>query len=362
MVVAMEEQDSPHERVRGALRWQADYCGRSGSPIVGAVCGALAEVLDEGSVTGRRALGWTGDPIQDALPLRLAAPFHALHRAGRAPALDPIYHATDLSPATVEAAVAAVLSDHDAEIAGWMDGPPQTNEPGRSAVLMAGLLAVAAEYPRISGFELLEIGSSAGLNLMIGRYGFDLNGLRFGPEDAAITIAPEWRGLGPPDRPRWIDSAVGCDIAPIDLTDKAQADRLLAYVWPDQPGRMARMEAAVAAAQAAPPRLEQGDAADWLKEQLRKPQAEGQARVLMHSVVWPYLPEKTQLKIEALMAAARSRATPTKPLAWISYEWGPHREPHELRLRSWPGLGINRLLAYAHPHGAWIEWLSTSPR
>ncbi|MDB5690571.1 MAG: hypothetical protein JWL91_2447, partial [Sphingomonas bacterium] len=49
-------------------------------------------------------------------------------------------------------------------------------------------------------------------------------------------------------------------------------------------------------------------------------------------------------------------------LAWLSYEWGPQREPHELRLRSWPGLGISRLLAYAHPHGSWIEWLSTSPR
>jgi hypothetical protein len=362
MPVAMDDQATTDGRVRAALRWQADYCRRSGSPIVGAVCGALAEVLDETSATGRRALGWAGDPVQDALPLRIAAPFHALHRAARAPALDPIYGATDLSSATVETAVREVLAEHDADIAGWMDGPPQTNEPGRSAVLMAGLLAVAAEYPGVTGFELLEIGSSAGLNLMIGRYGYDLNGLYFGPEDAAIRIAPEWRGFGPPGRPRWIESAAGCDIAPIDLTDAGQADRLLAYVWPDQPGRMARMEAAVAAAQAHPPRLAQGDAAEWLKEQLKKPQAEGQARVLMHSVVWPYLPQKTQLKIEALIAAARARATPTKPLAWLSYEWGPSREPHELRLRSWPGLGISRLLAYAHPHGAWIEWLSTSPR
>jgi hypothetical protein len=362
MAAAMTSDIMTAERVRAALLWQADYCGRSGSPIVGAVCAALAAVLDETSVIGRIALGWAGDPVQDALPLRIAAPFHALHRAGRAPALDPVYSGIDLSPETVEPAVMAVLAEHDAEIAGWMDGPPQTNEPGRSAVLMAGLLAVAAEYPGVTGFELLEIGSSAGLNLMIGRYGYDLGGLAFGPADAAIRIAPEWRGPAPPDRPRWIDSARGCDIAPIDLTDPAQAARLLAYVWPDQPGRMARMTTAVASAQARPPQLERGDAADWLKEQLKKPQAEGQARVLMHSVVWPYLPQKTRLKIEALMSAARARATPTKPLAWLSYEWGPAREPHELRLRSWPGLGFSRLLAYAHPHGAWIEWLSTSPR
>jgi hypothetical protein len=33
-----------------------------------------------------------------------------------------------------------------------------------------------------------------------------------------------------------------------------------------------------------------------------------------------------------------------------------------LSLRSWPGLGLERVLAYAHPHGAWIDWLSSSPR
>jgi hypothetical protein len=362
MAVAMEQQDTTAERVRAALRWQADYCRRSGSPIVGAVCAALAVVLDGTSTTGRRALGWAGDPVQDALPLRLAAPFHALHRRGQAPALDAVYGATDLRPGTVEAAVRAVLAGHDAAIVGWLDGPPQTNEPGRSAVLMAGLLAVAAEYPAIAGFDLLEIGSSAGLNLMIGRYGFDLNGRRFGPEDAAITIAPVWRGSGPPDQSRPIASAAGCDVAPIDLRDPAQAERLLAYVWPDQPGRMARMVAAVAAAQADPPRLDRGDAADWLAVQLNKPQGEGQARVLMHSVVWPYLPQATQRQIETLMVEAGTRATLTRPLAWLSYEWGPQREPHELRLRSWPGAGTDRLLAYAHPHGAWIEWLGASPR
>jgi hypothetical protein len=350
------------DKVRAALRWQADYCDRSGSPIVGRICAALAMVLDRTTATGRRALDWPGDPTGDALPLRIAAPFHALQRSGRAAALDPVYAGEALPAETIEAAVRATLTAHDDEIARWMDGPPQTNEPGRSAVLMAGLLAVAATYPQVTGFELLEIGSSAGLNLMIGRYSFELGGLRFGPEHAAITLAPEWRGFAPPDRPIWIDSARGCDIAPVNLSAPGEAERLLAYVWPDQPLRLARMADAIAEAQARPPKLEQGDAADWLKEQLKKPQVEGQARVLMHSVVWPYLPKATQLKIEALMAAARMRATPTKPLAWVSYEWGPSREPHELRLRSWPGLGMNRLLAYAHPHASWIEWLSTSPR
>ena len=232
---------------------------------------------------------------------------------------------------------------------------------------MAGMLAIASIYPQMTGFEILEIGSSAGLNLMLGRYGFDLGGVTVGPEDPPIRFTPEWHGPPPPDLPRWIESARGVDLAPIDLNAPGEAERLLAYVWPDQGNRLERTAAAIALAQARPPRLDRGDAADWLKERLKEPQADGQVRLLMHSVVWPYLPQKTQLKIEALMAAARGKASAGRPLAWLSYEWprGGRVQgamAHELRLRSWPGLGQDRLLAYAHPHGAWIDWLSSSPR
>ncbi len=353
------------DEVRAGLRWQADYCRAHGSPATGRVCDALAEVLDATTATGRRALGWPGHPIDDALPLRLAGAMHALHRSGRAPALAIAYDGGE--PAAIAAAVAGTVAAHDAEILPWLDGPPQTNEPGRSAVLMAGLLAVASFHPEIASFEILEIGSSAGLNLMLGRYGFDLGGVRIGPADPPILISPEWRGPPPPDLPRWIESARGVDIAPIDLNVPGEAERLLAYVWPDQAGRLERTAQAIALAQARPPRLDRGDAADWLKDRLKEPQADGRARVLMHSVVWPYLPQKTQLRIEALMAAARGKATTARPLAWLSYEWprggrvaGPNG--HELRLRSWPGGGQDRLLAYAHAHGAWIDWLTSAPR
>lgn len=355
------------DEVRAALRWQADYCRDNGSPVTGRICDALAAVLDRTTGTGRRVLDWAGEPIRDALPLRIAGGMHSLQRSGRVPELAVAYGEEVPDPRSVEQIVAAAVADHDAALAGWLDGPPQTNEPGRAAVLMAGMLAVASIYPQTTGFEVIELGSSAGLNLMLGRYGFDLGGVRVGPDDPPILFAPEWRGPPPPDCPRWIESARGVDIAPIDLDMPGAAERLLAYVWPDQAGRLERTAAAIALARARPPRLDQGDAADWLKERLKEPQADGQVRLLMHSVVWPYLPQKTQLKIEALMAAARAKASAARPLAWLSYEW-PHGgrvagpRGHELRLRSWPGLGQDRLLAYAHPHGAWIDWLTSSPR
>jgi hypothetical protein len=350
------------DEVRAALRWQADYCRRNGSPLTGLICDAVATALDHETETGRAVLGWAGDPTQDALPLRIAGGIHALHRGGWAPELGPIYRGEMEAPDEVSARVATIIAEHDGQIRPWLEGPPQTNEPGRAAVLMAGLLAVAAIHPRITGFELIEIGSSAGLNLMIGRYAHELGGVAVGPADSPLRLAPEWRGPPPPDTPRWIESVRGVDIAPIDLGQDLQAERLLAYIWADQTDRLERTARAIAMAQERPPRLDHGDAAVWLKERLKEPQAEGQARVLMHSVVWPYLPKKTQLTIEALMTAARGRATETKPLVWLAYEWTADRGSHQLSLRSWPGLGLERVLAYAHPHGAWIDWLSSSPR
>ena len=100
----------------------------------------------------------------------------------------------------IAAAVNGALISHDAAVLPWLDGPPQTNEAGRSAGLMTGLLHVAARFgPDV---DLLEIGSSAGLNLLTDRYAFDLGGIRRGPDDAPVLIAPEWRGPPPPDAPQ----------------------------------------------------------------------------------------------------------------------------------------------------------------
>lgn len=343
------------DEVRDALRWQAHYCALNAAPVTAAVCTALADGLDHGTATGRRALGWPGEPINDALPLRLAAPFHALFRAGRCAALEPLYQGRiDAAPAAVQAA----LAGHDAEICRWMDGPPQTNEPARSGVLMTGLLELAARFDADAPdlrFELLEIGSSAGLNLLIDRYRYDLGGVAVGPADSPVLIAPEWRGPPPPASDIRIAMVRGVDVAPIDVTAPGAVDRLLAYVWFDQKERFTRMEQALALAAAHPPPLERGDAADWVEARLAEPQADGICRVLMHSVVWQYLSPEGQARIEAAMARAGAAATAARPLGWVTYEADRSLKRHYLVARSWPGDGTPTRLGQAHPHGAWID-------
>lgn len=89
------------------------------------------------------------------------------------------------------------------------------------------------------------------------------------------------------------------------------------------------------------------------------PATPGQARVLMHSVVWQYIAGSEQQAITAAVHAAASRATQAAPLAWLRFEPGGAPLDFELRCTLWPG-GEDLLLARAHPHGAWVEWLARS--
>ena len=342
------------ETVRAALRWQAGFATQSDSPLTARVCAGLAEVLDRSSETGRRVLDWPGEAVADALPLRLAGGLHALARSKRAPELAEVYAGRVIAPEAVAEVLRAAIAAYDAELAGWLAGPPQTNEVGRSAVLMAGLLALAARFGH--PFELLEIGSSAGLNLLIGRFGFDLGGVRAGPRDAPLLFRPEWRGTPPPAAEVRIAATRGVDVAPVDLADDAQAERLVAYVWADQAERIRRIETAIALARAHPPRLDRGDAADWLEARLTEPQPKGRTRVLVHTVVWQYLLPETQKRIEAAMARAGAAATAERPLGWLAYEGERAFNRHALTLRAWPGEGAPERLATAHAHGSWVEW------
>ncbi|QDZ06454.1 DUF2332 domain-containing protein [Sphingomonas panacisoli] len=342
------------ENNRGAFRIQEFYCTKNGAPIYARLCAAIAEGLTRESRIGARVLDWPGEPTRDALPLRFIGGLHALVRAGRDAGLAAIFAGETTDPATVATDLNRALVAHDDDLLPWLDGPPQTNEPGRSGSLMTGLLEVARRFgPKI---ELLEIGSSAGLNLLIDRYAFDLGGTRVGPTDSTVTLTPEWKGPAPEPAPVDIVSVRGCDIQPLDATDPVVATRLLAYVWPEMPVRFGRMERAIAMQREKPVDLVQADAADWVEARLAEPQAAGVTRVLMHSVVWQYLPEASADRVRAAMKAAGAQATAERPLAWVMVEPNRAFAEHVIRVRSRPGDGEWQILATAHAHGAWIKY------
>jgi hypothetical protein len=106
---------------------------------------------------------------------------------------------------------------------------------------MAGLLWLSQRLgPKV---ESNEIGASAGINTMMARCRYELGGVKAGPSQSPMTIAPDWRGPPPPAGDVEIVAVRGCDMAPVDLTDPEQALRLKAYVWPDATERMVRPNA-----------------------------------------------------------------------------------------------------------------------
>jgi hypothetical protein len=341
------------EAVRAAFAEQAGWCEKLDSPFTAMLCRLIGARIDRSTGLGRRVLDWTGDPrsFADNVPLRVCGGLHYLVRRGEAPGLARLYPPRPPpGEETLWRALEPVLAD--ARLPAWLDGPPQTNEVGRSAVLMAGLLAVAARFP--FPVDLLELGASAGLNLLLDHYGYDLGGRRAGNAESALQLAPAWEGPPPPAAPVEVVRRRGVDLNPIDPV--RDGERLLAYIWPDQSRRLAQLEAALAVAAAGPPPVDRGEAAEWLGKRLAEPAAAGATRVVLHSIAFQYFPASSRRRIESLMAEAGAAAGPETPVAWLRYEKEPGEERMTLRLRLWPD-GEERLLAICHPHGSRVRWL-----
>jgi hypothetical protein len=145
-----------------------------------------------------------------------------------------------------------------------------------------------------------------------------------------------------------------CDRKPVDLADPIQRRRLKAYVWPDQFDRLERLEAAISQTLAAGITVETEDAVVWSQRMARA--REGVATVVFHSVFFQYMPAESQAALVETLTRAGAGAGEKAPLAWLRMEPASDNPPvMELRLTLWPG-GADRVLAAAHPHGAWIEW------
>lgn len=346
-----------------ALDWQATHAEENGAPCTARVIRALGPVSEGETATGRRMANWHGLTLKDALPLRMTGGLHNLVLTGEDDRLARVYSGQMTDQGQIDRLVCELVETYDHRLLPWLDGPPQTNEAGRSASIMAGLLWLAQRvHPR---FDLFELGASAGVNTMIERYHYRLGETEVGPASSPMRIEPEWRAdSSPPSPPSDFEivSVRGCDVAPIDLSDADNALRLKSYVWPEAQIRMARIDAAIALAGERPPELVRKDAGEFVIEQLSLPQASGTTRAMFHSIMWQYMPAATQDAITGAVEAAGAKATADRPLAWVSLETDPATFRHELHVRYWDGSGASGsrvLLARAHAHGAWVDWIGS---
>jgi hypothetical protein len=336
---------------------QAKACDALGSPFTARVCRAAISILDTGTETGRCILGWPGDVAADAVSLRLCGGLHALVLSGSDQALAAIYPPNEADDDRLSRALAAALRGHDAQLLRAMASPPQTNEIGRSGMLLPGFLFIARRFGLPLGIR--EIGSSAGLNLNFDRFHCRYGVVEWGDKASPVRLSPEVRGNFPPplDGALSVASREGCDIAPIDLADPASRLRLRSYVWADQQARLERLDAAIAVAKRFPNPILKADAAEFVKKGLAE-RAPGQAFVLFHSIMWQYMPEPTRQAIEKYLQRAAADASSDSPVAWLRMEpLEPKARHATLSLTTWPG-GRTEHLANCDYHGRWIEWVA----
>jgi len=225
----------------------------------------------------------------------------------------------------------------------------QTNEVRRCAILVPAIAGIGQPL------ALIEIGSSAGLNLCFDRYRYDIGGTITGRLDSALTIDTEVRAGSPPV-PRPLPEVmwrVGVDLEPIDLDDRDAVRWARALIWPEQLDRMARFEAAVALVRHDPPRMVRGDGLVVLPDIAAEAPAEA-TLVVFHSFV---LNQFTVDQREQLDTSLRRLST-GRPIHRISIEMlrADMDVPEVVHTVYRDGDAAARLLGTAHHHGAWLAW------
>ena len=343
------------EHLLHTLRAQGRFCGASGSPMYDDLFELVATDVESGGVFAAILAGHEEDSARHAVPLRLLGGLHRLVLDGRAAALRRWYPSTGGSwdPAAWPQ-IKASATEHADALRAALAQPPQTNEVGRSAALIGGLLRVNHEF----GFpiRLFEIGSSAGLNLRADHYQYRYAGGRWGPIDSPLTIEDAWRGRPPPADAIRIAARHGYDIAPIDVTHVDGEMTVLSYVWPDQQARLDRLRGAIAIARTVPAQLVRQTAAAAVAGLTL---ADAALTVLWHSITWQYLSDDERAAVLDGVAALGARADARSPFVHLTMEPardGPGSPLRFLvRARRWPG-GEPTVLGECHPHGPPVNW------
>jgi hypothetical protein len=257
----------------------------------------------------------------------------------------------------------------------------QTNEVGRSALLLVALGLVAADIGESAEIAHLDVGASGGLNLLIDRLAYryvpdagpreEIRASR-GDAEAAVVGGPSTVELvvhtrGPVPVPTAIPriaARCGIDRHPVDITDDDEARWLEACVWPDQTDRFERLKATIEMARENPPELLAGDAVESLDPAVERMARSGHV-VITNSWALNYLPADERVRY----AAELDRLGSEVDLSWVFLE-SPGLTP-ELPWGAAPldsaltGLNLVRWrdgsrnvehLARCHPHGYWMHW------
>ena len=309
------------------------------SPLYTELMRRMADDWDTGGVVRDICQGWEDAPGGSVVQLRLLGALHRVVLRGDEPELAAFYPTAGgtKDPSTVWPVAHAVLQARAAELAEALAVAPQTNEPGRSAALLVGVVD-AVRHSGLSRIRLLEVGASGGLNLLLDRFRFEGPDWSFGPAGSPLVLRDAVVGPVRLPLPAWsVVDRRGCDLSPVDVSTPAGRLHLESFVWPDHVGRFRRLAAALqVAADGGPvPVVDRVPAGAWLEERLPERPDPTVLTVVWQSITRLYWPVA---EVERVRAAVR-RAARDMPLAHISMEYEDDESGAVLRVDLWPGDG-----------------------
>ena len=233
----------------------------------------------------------------------------------------------------------------------------QTNEPGRCGLLLPAFGHARRLFDR--PLFLIEVGASAGLNLLFDQYRYEYSDGRACGPPSTVVIRTELRGpreCPVPDTVPEVAGRIGVDIAPVDVTDAGATRWIEALIWPDELDRIELHRKAVATARAAPPRIIGGDALDVVPDVLAEAPP-GATPCVYHSHTTCQMSESWRRQFAACIARlARDRDLVHISLEWLKDDPGPqlhftaYRDGHPARIH----------MASCHHHGRWMTWLCST--
>jgi hypothetical protein len=344
----------------------ADEIGRA-APTYGAICRGVAAVPEVLALLD-------GIPTPQRRPVLLLAAVH--HRLLELPDESLARHYRTITPEgehgdPVPEFIAFCAQHADALRSTIARRSTQTNDVGRAALIYPTLLPVAARTEKPIG--LVDIGTSAGLNLHLDRFAYHYHDEDGGevrlpghaPELDCLVRGTSARALLDGPSPR-IGHRVGVDPTPIDPSDPEEARWLLACLWPDQVERVDRLRAALILAADYRHEVEilTGSGVDRASEAVRRSRATGSCPIVLNTWSLTYFhPEERATYVNEL-----DRLGEEDDLAWVYLE-APNETPElpwgevdrnislsVLRRIDWQsGRRTETTVGIAHPHGRWID-------
>lgn len=233
----------------------------------------------------------------------------------------------------------------------------QTNVLERCGLLLPAFAHAAAAL-QTTEFAAIEIGASAGLNLLWDRYHYSYGAATWGDDTSPVSIPVDLRGEHPlPRIPKHLRATwrIGVDLDPVDLASDDAVLWQRALIWPERIDRQQRLQDARALMLADPVEIVAGDAVQHLPRILERAPAELPLIIFASYTLYQF-PSEARREVMKMVAQHARRHS----LALVTLNTRVYGDGHGVvDVTTYDGEARTTVdVARGHPHGTWIEWLS----